>query len=117
MSWRTTTASTRRSSRAGRPSSTCAGAVHDLSGPKSLGEMCELLGELDLFPGAPPVRDPSRHYRRCGYESPALDLALRQAGKQLGEVIGRELQALNFVCSTRLTVFGEEPRRSSTDAI
>lgn len=94
-----------------------AGAVHDLSGPKSLGEMCELLGELDLFPGAPPVRDPSRHYRRWGYESAALDLALRQAGKQLGEVVGRELQALNFVCSTRLTVFGEEPRRSSTDAI
>ncbi|TMK71576.1 MAG: hypothetical protein E6G49_09100, partial [Actinobacteria bacterium] len=76
-----------------------AGPVHDLSGPKTLGELCELLGELDLFPGAPPVRDPSRHYRRWAYESAALDLALRQAGKQLGEVVGRELRPLNFVCS------------------
>src|SRR5215204_3774980 len=94
-----------------------AGPVHDLTGPKTLGELCELLGELDLFPGAPPVRDPSRHYRRWAYESAALDLALRQAGKQLGEVVERGLRPLNFVCSTRLTVFGEEPRRSSTDAI
>jgi L-alanine-DL-glutamate epimerase-like enolase superfamily enzyme len=94
-----------------------AGPVHDLTGPKTLGELCELLGELDLFPGAPPVRDTSRLYRRWAYESAALDLALRQAGKPLGEVVGREPRPLNFVCSTRLTVFGEEPRRSSTDAI
>ena len=26
-----------------------AGPVHDLSGPTTLGELCELLGELDLF--------------------------------------------------------------------
>jgi hypothetical protein len=94
-----------------------AGPVHDLSGPKTLGELCELLGELDLFPGAPPVRDTSRLYRRWAYESAALDLALRQAGKPLWEVVGRDARPLNFVCSTRLTVFGEEPRRSSTDAI
>jgi len=94
-----------------------AGPVHDLSGPKILGELCELLGELDLFPGAPPVRDTSRLYRRWAYESAALDLALRQARKPLWEVVGREARPLNFVCSTRLTVFGEEPRRSSTDAI
>jgi L-alanine-DL-glutamate epimerase-like enolase superfamily enzyme len=94
-----------------------AGPVHDLTGPKTLGELCELVGDLDLFPGAPPVRDPSRLYRRWAYESAALDLALRQAGKQLGDVVGHELRPLNFVCSTRLTVFGEEPRRSSTDAI
>jgi L-alanine-DL-glutamate epimerase-like enolase superfamily enzyme len=95
-----------------------AGPVLDLTGPETLGEMCELLGELDLFGGTPPVRDEtSRLYRRWAYESAALDLALRQAGKALGEVVGRELRPLNFVCSTRLTVFGEEPRRSSTDAI
>jgi hypothetical protein len=94
-----------------------AGPVHDLSGPESLGELCELLGELDLFPGAPPVRDTSRLYRRWAYESAALDLALRQAGKTLGEVVGRDPQPVTFVCSTRLTVFGAEPRRSSTDPV
>ena len=31
-----------------------AGPVLDLTGPGTLGELCELLGELDLFPGAPP---------------------------------------------------------------
>jgi hypothetical protein len=94
-----------------------AGPVHDLSEAKTLGELCELLGELDLFPGAPPVRDTSRLYRRWAYESAALDLALRQAGKPLGEVVGREPQPVTFVCSTRLTVFGTEPRRSSTDPV
>src|ERR671934_2642994 len=41
-----------------------AGPVHDLSGPKTLGELCALMGELDLFADAPPVRDTSRLYRR-----------------------------------------------------
>jgi hypothetical protein len=94
-----------------------AGSVHDLSGPRTLGELCELLGELDLFPGAPPVRDPSRHYRRWAYESAALDLALRQAGEPLWKVVGRDPKPLNFVNSTRLTTFGEEPRHSTTDPI
>jgi hypothetical protein len=40
-------------------------------------------------------------YRRWGFESAALDLALRQAGKSLGEAIGREPQPLRFVVSTR----------------
>ena len=57
-----------------------AGPVHDLSGPSTLGEACELLGRLDLFGDAPPEREASRHYRRWAYESAALDLALRQAG-------------------------------------
>ncbi len=93
-----------------------AGPVHDLSGPSTLGELCELLGELDLFPGAPPVREPSRHYRRWAFESAALDLALRQAGKPLWKAVGRDLSPLYFVCSTRLTTFGEE-RRSTTDPV
>src|SRR5919106_3871154 len=60
-----------------------AGAVHDFSGVKTLGEFCDLVGELNLFPGSPPVRDFSRHYRRWAYESAALDLALRQNGVPL----------------------------------
>jgi hypothetical protein len=40
-------------------------------------------------------------YRRWGFESAALDLALRQAGMSLGEAVGREPQPLRFVVSTR----------------
>lgn len=77
------------------------GPVHDLSGPRTLGEFCELIGGLDLFADAPPIRDYSRRYRRWAYESAALDLALWQAGRPLYEVLGRSLQPLNFVCSVR----------------
>jgi hypothetical protein len=41
-------------------------------------------------------------YRRWALESAALDLALRQAGKSLGEAIGRTPQPLRFVISTRI---------------
>jgi L-alanine-DL-glutamate epimerase-like enolase superfamily enzyme len=94
-----------------------AGPVLDLSGPETLGELCELLGELDLFPGAPPEHDPSRHYRRWAYESAALDLALRQAGEPLWKVVGRDPKPVTFVCSTRLTAFGAEPRHSTTEPV
>lgn len=78
-----------------------AGPVHDLSGPNTLGELCELIGSLDLFAGVEPEMDVSPRYRRWAYESAALDLALRQAGKPLTEVVGRELSPLTFVCSVR----------------
>ncbi len=41
-------------------------------------------------------------YRRWALESAALDLALRQAGKSLGEAIDRTPQPLRFVVSTRV---------------
>jgi L-alanine-DL-glutamate epimerase-like enolase superfamily enzyme len=41
-------------------------------------------------------------YRRWGFESAALDLALRQAGLPLHEALGREPQPVNFVVSTSL---------------
>ncbi len=94
-----------------------AGPVHDLGGPSSLGELCDLMRELDLFPGAPPVRDFSDHYRRWAFESAALDLALRQNGTSLHEALDIDPKPVRFVCSTRLTTFGDEERRSSTDAI
>jgi len=78
-----------------------AGPVLDLSGERTLGEFCELVGGLDLFP-AEPVREVSRRYRRWAFESAALDLALRQAGKPLHEVAGREMRPLTFVVSLRL---------------
>lgn len=79
-----------------------AGAVLDLTGPSTLGELSELMDGLDLFPGSPPVRDPSRNYRRWAFESAALDLALRQAGRPLGDVVGRTPQPLDYVVSMRL---------------
>ena len=94
-----------------------AGPVHDLTGPKTLGEACELIGQLDLFPGAAPEYEASRHYRRWAYESAALDLALRQNGLALWEAVERDPRPLTFVCSTRLSSFGEDSDRSSTDAI
>jgi L-alanine-DL-glutamate epimerase-like enolase superfamily enzyme len=93
-----------------------AGPVHDLSVPSTLGEFCELAGELDLFPGAPPEYEASRHYRRWAYESAALDLALRQAGLPLHEAVGIEPSPLTFVCSTRLSGFDEDST-STTEPI
>ena len=43
----------------------------------------------------------SRDYRRWAFESALLDLALRQAGSTLGEVVGREPAPVRFVVSTR----------------
>jgi L-alanine-DL-glutamate epimerase-like enolase superfamily enzyme len=93
-----------------------AGAVLDLSGATTLGELCALVGELDLFGGAPPVREASRHYRRWAFESAALDLALRQSGTSLHEATGREPRPVRFVCSTRLSSFGDE-EPSTTEPI
>jgi L-alanine-DL-glutamate epimerase-like enolase superfamily enzyme len=82
-----------------------AGPVLPLAGRYTLGEFCELIDSLDLFP-APPQRDVSRLYRIWTFHSAALDLALRQAGKPLYEVLGREPRPLTFVVSLRL---GEPP--------
>ena len=47
-----------------------------------------------------------RDYRRWAFESAAADLALRQAGRSLADVLGREPQPIDFVVSLRL---GEPP--------
>ena len=94
-----------------------AGAGLDLSGATTLGEACGLLGSLDLFASAEPEYPASRHYRRWAYESAALDLALRQSKLALWEVVERDPTPLRFVCSTRLTAFGDDGRGSSTEAI
>jgi len=94
-----------------------AGAVHDFTGVSTLGEFCDLAGGLDLFEGAPPEYEASRHYRRWAYESAALDLALRQSTIPLHEAAGREPMPVHFVCSTRLGSFGDDGRRSSTEPI
>ena len=85
-----------------------AGPVLELSGRRTLGELFELLDGLELFGDAPPVRDASRHYRRWAFDSAALDLALRQNGVSLHEAVGHDPKPVTFVCSTRLSSFGDE---------
>jgi L-alanine-DL-glutamate epimerase-like enolase superfamily enzyme len=73
-----------------------------LAGEWTFDAFSEHLGTLDLFPAGAPDRDVFRHYRRWGFESAALDLALRQAGTSLAEVVGRELEPVTFVVSSRM---------------
>jgi hypothetical protein len=79
-----------------------AGAVHDLAGRYSLGDFCALIESLDLFPVAPVRGEVSRLYRRWTFHSAALDLALRQAGRSLHDLLDREPRPLTFVVSLRL---------------
>jgi L-alanine-DL-glutamate epimerase-like enolase superfamily enzyme len=78
-----------------------AGPVQDFTGARTMGDLCELVERLDLFP-ADPVRDVSRLYRTWAFESAALDLALRQAGTSLVDHLGREARPVTFVVSLRL---------------
>jgi L-alanine-DL-glutamate epimerase-like enolase superfamily enzyme len=82
-----------------------AGPALPLAGTWTLASFCEHLAGLDLWP-EPPRHPPSVHYRVWAYESAALDLALRQAGRSLHEVVGREARPVRFVVSLRL---GEPP--------
>ena len=82
-----------------------AGPVLPIAGEWTMRSLSEHLASLDLF-SEPPHRDVSPLYRTWAYESTALDLALRQAGKPLHEVLGRDPQPLTFVVSLRL---GEPP--------
>jgi L-alanine-DL-glutamate epimerase-like enolase superfamily enzyme len=77
------------------------GPTHDLTGPTTIKEFCDLIHALDLFP-APPIREVSPLYRRWAFESAALDLALRQAGTSLHEHLGITPKPVTFVVSLRL---------------
>jgi hypothetical protein len=83
-----------------------AGPVHGLAGSHTLDSFSELLGSLNLFPQGAPEHEAWRNYRRWGFESAALDLALRQAGRAFAEGLGREAEPVTFVVSLRL---GEPP--------
>ena len=67
----------------------------------TLGGFLQRFGNLPLFPREP-MRSASLDHRRWAFESAALDLALRQAGRSLGEVVGRAVSPLTFVVSMRL---------------
>ena len=79
-----------------------AGPSLALAGTWTLASFADHVASLDLFDGRPLERDVYRRYRRWGYESAALDLALNQAGLALHEAVGREPEPLTFVVSLRL---------------
>ena len=89
-----------------------AGPVQPLSGNWTIETFSEHLGTLDLFPVAP-GSEVYRNYRRWAFESAALDLALRQAGRPLHEALGRPPRPVNFVASVRLP---EPPTLAPVDA-
>ena len=64
-----------------------------LAGTWTLDDVSRRLGEFDL-----------PDYRRWAFESAALDLALRQSGRSLAEVVGRAYRPVRFVASTRADV-------------
>jgi hypothetical protein len=78
------------------------GPVLPLAGEWTFDTFSEHLGGLDLFPAGVPRFSVFRNYRRWGFESAALDLALRQAGRSLADVLERELEPVIFVVSSRL---------------
>ena len=65
-----------------------------------------------MLAGTWSLDDLSRHldgfelpdYRRWAFESAAIDLALRQAGRSLGQAVGRPYRPVRFVASTRTDV-------------
>ncbi len=86
-------------------------ALHDtrpalpLEGEWTLARFCEHLATLELWP-EPPEWEVALRFRRWAFESAALDLALRQAGRALHDVLGLEPQPVRFVNSLGL---GKEP--------
>jgi hypothetical protein len=86
------------------------GAVLPLAGEWTIESFSSHLATVALFP-EPPERHDYLDYRRWAFESAALDLALRQAGTSLGEVVDREPRPVTFVASGGL---GDPP---STDRV
>ena len=74
-----------------------------LAGTWSLHDYSVRLDELELF-DAEPQMAASRDYRRWAFESAALDLALRQSGRSLADVVERPYRPLRFVASTRAEI-------------
>ena len=76
-----------------------------LAGEWTLAGFCDQLATLELWP-RPPEWDMALRLRNWAFESAALDLALRQAGRSLHDVLGLEPRPVRFVNSLGL---GEEP--------
>lgn len=75
--------------------------VPDLAGSWTLASFGTHIDGLDLFT-TEPLFGAYRVWRRWAFHSAALDLALRQAGRALHEVLGVEPEPMAFVLSTGL---------------
>ncbi len=81
----------------------------DLAGEYTVDSFSAALADADLWPD-PPEEERFRHYRRWGFESAALDLALKQGDTSLGAALDRAYDPVDFVVSTRLSnPDGDEP--------
>jgi L-alanine-DL-glutamate epimerase-like enolase superfamily enzyme len=80
----------------------------DMSFSGTFDEFSKHLATLGLW-AAPPVREVSTNYRIWGFESAALDLALRQNGLDFAAALGREPKPVRFILSLRL---GDPPQAS-----
>ena len=78
-----------------------AGPSLPLAGAWTLETFCDHLATLDQWP-EPPRHEQARRYRNWAFESAALDLALRQAGRTLHDVVGLEPRPVGFVNSLGL---------------
>src|SRR4051812_17840417 len=76
-----------------------------LEGEWTLAGFCEHLVTLELW-SEPPEWDGALLFRNWAFESAALDLALRQAGRSLHDALGLEPRPVRFVNSLGL---GKEP--------
>ena len=72
-----------------------------LEGEWTLASFSDHLAALDLFVKAPEW-DAARRFRRWAFESAALDLAVRQAGRSLHDVLGLTPRPVRFVNSLGL---------------
>jgi L-alanine-DL-glutamate epimerase-like enolase superfamily enzyme len=84
-----------------------------LAGTWTLHSYSTRLDDLALF-AEEPAMGASRDYRRWAFESAALDLALRQAGRSFADAVGREYGPVRFVASTRANI---EPYRELFPAL
>jgi hypothetical protein len=73
----------------------------DLAGTWTLAELGDRIDSLELF-SVEPLFQAYRSWRRWAFHSAALDLALRQAGRALHEVLDVQPQPLTFVVSATL---------------
>jgi L-alanine-DL-glutamate epimerase-like enolase superfamily enzyme len=73
----------------------------DLAGTWTLAELGDRIDSLELF-SVEPLFQAYRSWRRWAFHSAALDLALRQAGLALHEVLGLQPRSMTFVVSATL---------------
>jgi L-alanine-DL-glutamate epimerase-like enolase superfamily enzyme len=87
------------------------GSLHETSpdlplrGEWTIASFSDHLQTVELWP-QPPEWELARNFRLWAFESAALDLALRQAGRPLHEVLGLDPRPVRFVNSLNL---GEQP--------